>query len=83
MKALVAWIRTLPLPARWASIAAISAGVAGSIAGLVIGLFTYAPTALFAAVELGFPAVIAGGAVGLAAGVITTGVRRISRHGVS
>jgi hypothetical protein len=83
VKRFAAWIRGLPVPARWASVAAIAAGVTGGIAGLVVGLFTYAPTALFAAVELGLPAVIAGGIIGLACGMIMTGARRIRRHGAS
>lgn len=67
----VDWLRSLPMLARWASVAALGFGVSGAIAGLVVGLFVYAPTAAFAAVELGLPAAIAGGVVGLLAGMIT------------
>lgn len=83
MNALVAWIRGMPMLARWVSIAALSAGVTGGVVGLVIGLFVYAPTALFAAVELGVPAWLAGGVVGLVAGMITMTARRIRRRGAS
>jgi hypothetical protein len=83
MKAFVVWIRGLPMLARWASVAAISTGVAGGVVGLVVGLFAYAPTAPFAVVELGLPAAFAGGVVGLVAGLIMTTVRRIRRHGAS
>jgi len=68
-----------PLPARWAIVGA-SVGVIGAIAGLVIGLYVYAPTAPFAVIELGLPATIVGGVVGLAAGVIATVRRRIKRN---
>ncbi len=77
MNAIVAPLRSLPLPARWAIVGAAAAGVIGAIAGLVIGLHVYAPTAAFAVVELGLPAAIAGGVLGLAAGVIVTAGRRI------
>ena len=63
-------LRGLPLPGRWAVIGAASAGTIGLVVGLVIGLFVYAPTALFAAVEIGLPAAIVGGVIGLSAGVI-------------
>ena len=55
MKQLVVRSRALPLPARWAYVGAAAAGSVGAIAGLVIGLIVYAPTALFAAVEAAFP----------------------------
>jgi len=79
--AVAIWMRSLPMLARWVGIGAISAGVAGGIAGLVIGLFVYAPTAPFAAVELGFPAMLTGGIVGLVAWLIMMSVRRSRRHG--
>jgi hypothetical protein len=68
---------------RWASIAAISAGVTGGIVGLVVGLFAYALTAPFAAVELGLPAAFVGGVIGLVAGMIMTTARRIRRRGAN
>jgi hypothetical protein len=76
-----AWLRGLPMLARWAAIGAIAFGVGGGIAGLVAGLFVYAPTALFAAVEVGFPALLVGVVVGLAAGMIMKMARHIRRHG--
>ena len=69
-------LRGLPMPVRWAGIAAAAFGVSGAVAGLVIGLIVYAPTALFAAIELGFPAVFAGAVVGLVAGIIMKMARR-------
>ncbi len=79
----VTWLRGLPMLARWASVGAIAFGVSGGIAGLVVGLFVYAPTALFAAVELGFPAVFVGAVAGLGAGIIMKIARRIRRREAS
>ena len=59
------WLRDLPRPAAWALVGAGSAGLIGAIAGLVIGLFVYAPTAWFAAIELGLPAAVVGALVGM------------------
>jgi hypothetical protein len=56
-----------------------SAGVIGAIAGLVVGLLAYPPTALFAVFELGVPATIAGGLVGFVAALIVMAGRRIMR----
>jgi hypothetical protein len=55
------------------------AWLAGSPA-LVIDLFAYAPTAPFAAAEIGFPATFAGAVVGLVAGMIVATAFRIRRH---
>jgi hypothetical protein len=52
----------------------------GAVTGLVIGLFTYAPTAPFAAVELGLPAAIVGGVVGLVAGAVMAVARSSLRN---
>jgi hypothetical protein len=73
----------MPMLSRWASIGAFSAGVTGGIVGLVIGLFVYAPTAPFAAAELGIPATFAGGVAGLIAGMIMMTAHRIRRHGAN
>lgn len=81
MNAVAGWMRGKPMLPRWAGTGALVAGAAGGIAGLVIGLFVYAPTAPFAAVELGFPAMLAGGIAGLVAGLMVITVRRIRRHG--
>jgi hypothetical protein len=67
---IAAELNGLPLPGRWAVVGATCAGVIGAVAGLVIGLIVYAPTAPFAVVELGLPATIIGGVIGLLAGVI-------------
>jgi len=51
----------------------------GAVVGLVIGLIVYAPTAAFAAVELGLPVALAGGVVGLVTGGIVLAGRRVKR----
>jgi hypothetical protein len=72
-------LRGPPLPGRWAVIGAASAGMIGAVVGLVIGLIVYAPTALFAIVEIGLPAAIVGGVIGLSTGVIAIAGRRIKQ----
>ena len=64
--------RAVPLPAKWAAIGAVSAGLVGGVAGLVVGLRAYAPTAWFAILELGIPSAAIGGLVGLASGAIAS-----------
>jgi hypothetical protein len=64
------------LISRWVAIGAIAAGVLGAIAGLVVGLMVYWPTAWFAAFELGIPASILGGLVGLACGGVAYAIQR-------
>jgi hypothetical protein len=81
MKAHKASMRGMPILARWGCTGAMSAGVTGLIVGLVVGLFVYAPTAPFAAVELGIPAALMGGVVGVAAGIVVKMGRSIRRHG--
>jgi hypothetical protein len=63
------------LPARWALIGAAVAGGLGFVVGVIVGLVVYAPTALFAGVELGIPAAVLGALLGLAAGAIVRGRR--------
>jgi hypothetical protein len=82
VKTFAAGIRDLPMLARWVILGALFTGVTGGIVGLVVGLVVYAPTAPFAAFELGFPAALAGGVVGLVAGMITATAFRIRRHAV-
>jgi hypothetical protein len=83
VKAFASWIRGLPVLVRWVTVAAVLAGVTGGIAGLVIGLFAYAPTAPVAAAEIGFPATVVGAVVGLVAGMITITASRIRRYAAS
>jgi hypothetical protein len=70
----------LPLHLRWAVIGAVSAGLVGGVAGLVVGLLVYAPTAWFAIFELGIPSSILGGLLGLTSGAITHAVGTFASH---
>jgi hypothetical protein len=79
MKQLVVRSRALPLPARWACVGAVAAGSVGAIAGLVIGLIVYAPTAPFALVEVALPAALVGGVVGSGCRLVAIAVRRLKR----
>jgi hypothetical protein len=80
VKAFASWIRGLPVLERWVIVGTVSAGLPGAIAGLVIGLFAYVPTAPVAAAEIGLPAAVAGAVIGLVAGLIATAAIRIMRH---
>ncbi|MGA3184765.1 MAG: hypothetical protein ABSE52_09235 [Candidatus Dormibacteria bacterium] len=72
-------LAALTLLSRTMVIGATFAGVAGAIAGLVLGLRAYAPTAWFAVVELGLPATLVGALAGLAAGSVLLACGRIAR----
>jgi hypothetical protein len=66
-----------PLPLRWAMVGAVGLGALGAIAGLIIGLIVHPPTAPFALLEIGIPATLVGGLVGLASGSIVSAARHI------
>jgi hypothetical protein len=70
----------LPLLGRWVTGGVICAGVIGAVVGLVVGLIVYPPTAWFAVIELGLPASIAGGVLGLVGGLAVLAGRRIGRR---
>jgi hypothetical protein len=61
---------------RWAVIGATLAGLIGGVVGLILGLRVHPPTAWFAIFEVGVPASILGGLVGLASGAIAHAVGR-------
>lgn len=71
----------LSSPARWPLVGAAALGGTGAVVGVILGLFVYAPTALFAGVELGVPAALAGAVLGIAAAGIAAAGRRIGRRG--
>ena len=79
MNTIAARLGGLSLPGRWAVIGAASVGMIGAAVGLAIGLIVYAPTAPFAVLELGLPAAIVGGVIGLSTGVIVVAGRRIKQ----
>jgi len=61
----------LPIVFQYAVIGAAVFGITGGIAGLVIGLDAYAPTAWFATLELGVPAAMVGGVAGYLLGLVS------------
>lgn len=65
----------LPLLGRCVAVGAASLGIVGAIAGLIIGLVAYAPTAPFAVVEVGLPAALAGAILGLIVGAVLLAIR--------
>ena len=75
--AVVLWPpRTGPLAWRWMAIGAVVAGMVGGVVGLVIGLDVNPGTAWFAFFELGVPASIVGGLLGVASGAIADAFRK-------
>jgi len=75
-------LNSMPVLPRSILLGAMSVGVAGAVAGLLIGLAAYPPTAAFAVFELGIPATIAGAVIGLLVGSIAFIVRRVWRRRV-
>jgi hypothetical protein len=73
----VAAVMGLPVLTRSVVAGAACVGVLGCVAGLVLGLLVHPPTAWFAVFELGIPAAIAGGIVGLMSGSVVLAVRRL------
>ena len=67
-------VRALPSPARQAVGGAFILGVVGALAGLILGVIAYPPTAWAAAFELGIPATALGLIGGLVVGLITRAV---------
>jgi hypothetical protein len=78
---MVASVMRLPVLPRSAVAGAVCAGVPGGAAGLVLGLRAYPPTAWFAVFEVGIPAAMAGGILGLVAGSIVLAVRWLGDTG--
>jgi hypothetical protein len=65
----------LPVLTRFFVVGAVCTGAAGCVAGLVIGLLVYPKTAWFGIFELGIPAAVVGGIVGLVSGSVVFAVR--------
>ena len=71
----VAAVMRLPVLTRSFVVGAACTGAIGCVAGLTIGLLVYPPTAWMAIFELGIPAAIVGGVVGLLSGSVVLAVR--------
>lgn len=69
----------LPVLPRSIVIGTVITGTVGGLVGLIVGLFTYAPTAPFAVIEVGLPATIAGAIIGLIVGSLILTFRRLAR----
>jgi hypothetical protein len=65
----------LPVPVRHGTLGGLMSGVSGCIAGLILGLIAYPPTAWFATFELGAPAALAGWIIGLLVGFLVSARR--------
>jgi len=59
-----------PSASRWAAIGLVAGFLVGGIVGLIIGLDAHPATAGFAIFELGIPASVLGGFVGLVSGAV-------------
>jgi hypothetical protein len=70
----------MPYLPRFVVVGAVCAGLLGAVGGLVLGLIAYPPTAAFAAVEIGLPAVLAGALVGLTIGSLALAIRKIAHR---
>ena len=71
-----AWLVNLSPRLRYAVLGAALVGVPGCVAGLVLGLQAYPPTAWAAVVEVGAPAAVVGGLLGLVVGSLVVLVQR-------
>ncbi|MGD9959229.1 hypothetical protein [Nocardioides sp.] len=76
MSGLRSTLDELPMPARWAVFGVLLLGAVGAVVGLIVGLRVHAATAWAATVEIGLPAAVLGGLLGLAAGSLASLARR-------
>jgi hypothetical protein len=70
-------IRGLPVVPRHAAVGALLLGGAGAVAGLVVGLLAYPPTAVVAIFEVGVPAAVVGALLGSVSGCFALFYRRV------
>jgi hypothetical protein len=71
-----------PSALRWSLVGAGTAGVIGGVAGLVVGLFAYHPTAWFAVFQLAIPSAVLGALVGLVCGAFVLAIGRVAGPGM-
>jgi hypothetical protein len=53
------------------AVGSLIVGPAGGVAGLILGLMVYPPTAWFAAIEVGIPGAVLGALIGAIAGLLS------------
>jgi hypothetical protein len=73
---IVQLVRGWPLPLRLGVVGAVSLGLLGSTAGLLVGLHVYPPTAWAATFEIGIPAAVLGSVLGVLVGLMVLLVER-------
>ena len=71
-------LATIPIVPRFALVASAAAFLLGALAGLIIGLIAYPPTAWFAVLELGIPAGLIGALIGALAGLVVASIRKLT-----
>ena len=69
-------LRELPAPLRLAAVGAVLLGVVGGTVGLIVGLSVHPGTAWAAVVEVGLPAALLGGVLGLLVGSVAYAAHR-------
>ena len=70
----------MPIVPRFAIVASAAAFLLGAIAGLIIGLIAYPPTAWFAVLELGIPAGLLGAVGGALTGLVVSCIQKVNEH---
>ena len=71
-------LATIPIVPRFAIVASAAALLLGALAGLIIGLIAFPPTAWFAVLELGIPAGLIGALIGALAGLVVASIRKLN-----
>jgi hypothetical protein len=68
-------VAELSIVPRWSVKGGFALGTVGAVVGLLLGLAAYPPTAWFAVLEVGIPALVVGAVLGAIAGAATLAVR--------
>jgi len=73
-------LASIPIVPRFAIVVSAAAFLLGALAGLIIGLIAYPPTAWFAVLELGIPAGLIGAGIGALAGLVVSCIQKVNEH---